>query len=201
MYPGQHFWLAWILAVCIVTGSHKKESGSALTMLSRHSVGIYQGNKLMHNSSGNAWPQLFQLTEPLWTDPGLKSWMGMCELICQTFPLSTCKREKSHHRCNSTDVLENIGQFVTFWTALRRLRDCFAAEYFPLSPQVLLGHSFKVDLRDNWRRIHTYFIERKNYTCFIEKQNFNVIVLQFGWKVMSSTVNPILNSVCIRSSQ
>ena len=40
-------------------------------MLSRHSVGTFHENELMSNSSGNAWPQSSQLTEPLWTDPGL----------------------------------------------------------------------------------------------------------------------------------
>ena len=28
--------------------------------------------KQTHNWSGNTWPQLSQLTEPLWTDPSLK---------------------------------------------------------------------------------------------------------------------------------
>ena len=35
--------------------------------------GNLSGNELTSNSSGNTWPQLFQLAEPLWTDPGLKS--------------------------------------------------------------------------------------------------------------------------------
>ena len=36
-------------------------------------MGTYQGNELTCNSSGNIWPQLSELTEPLWTDPGVKS--------------------------------------------------------------------------------------------------------------------------------
>ena len=41
-------------------------------MLSGHSVGTYQGNELARNSSGNTWQMSSQLTELLWTDPGLK---------------------------------------------------------------------------------------------------------------------------------
>ena len=49
-------------------------------MLSRHSVGAYQGNELTHDLSGNAYFQS-QFAEQLWTGPGLKSGMGMHELI------------------------------------------------------------------------------------------------------------------------
>ena len=41
-------------------------------MLSRHCLGTYQGSELTCNLSGNAWLQLSQLAEPLWTDPGFK---------------------------------------------------------------------------------------------------------------------------------
>ena len=50
-------------------------------MLSKHGVGTYQGNELTRNSSGNTQPQLSQLAEPLWTDPGLNSGIGVCQLI------------------------------------------------------------------------------------------------------------------------
>ena len=50
-------------------------------MLFRHSVGIYQGNELIRNSSGNARSQFSQLAEPLWTDPCLKSGIRARELI------------------------------------------------------------------------------------------------------------------------
>ena len=43
---------------------------SGLTMLSRHSVGTYQGHKFTCNLLGNARPQSSQFAEPLWTDPG-----------------------------------------------------------------------------------------------------------------------------------
>ena len=47
---------------------------SGLTMLSRHSVGTYQGHKFTCNLLGNARPQSSQFAEPLWTDSGLKKW-------------------------------------------------------------------------------------------------------------------------------
>ena len=53
-------------------------------MLSRHCVGTYQENKLTHNLSGNTQPQLSQLTEPLWTDPGLKSGIGVRRKLFST---------------------------------------------------------------------------------------------------------------------
>ena len=58
-----------------------KRSRSGLIMLSRHSVGTYQGNELTRKMSGNARPQSSQLVEPLWTDPGLKRRNGARELI------------------------------------------------------------------------------------------------------------------------
>ena len=51
--------------------------------------GNLSGNKLTHNSFRNAWSQLSQLAEPLWTDPGLKSGFSLHELI------STLKKTKS----------------------------------------------------------------------------------------------------------
>ena len=47
----------------------------------RAQCGNISGNKLTHNSSGNTQPQSSQLTEPLWTDPGLKSGFSVHELI------------------------------------------------------------------------------------------------------------------------
>ena len=71
-----------------------QRSRSGLTMpLCRHSVGTYQEtNELIRNSSGNTRPQSFQLAEPLWTDPGLKSGISMCDLI------STYKKRKEKKR-------------------------------------------------------------------------------------------------------
>ena len=43
--------------------------------------GNLSGNELTRNSSGNSRLQSFQLDEPLWTDPGLKSGISRRELI------------------------------------------------------------------------------------------------------------------------
>ena len=45
-------------------------------------MGTYQGNEFTRNSSGNARPQSSQIAEPLWTDPGPRSEIGVCEVIC-----------------------------------------------------------------------------------------------------------------------
>ena len=58
-----------------------QQSRSGLAMLSRHSVGTHQGNKLTCNLSGITQPQSSQLAKPLRTDPGLKSGIGVHELI------------------------------------------------------------------------------------------------------------------------
>ena len=56
-------------------------SQSGLTMpLSRHSMGTYLETS-SHNLSGNIQPQLSQLAEPLWTDPGVKSEICVGEWI------------------------------------------------------------------------------------------------------------------------
>ena len=58
-----------------------RQSQSGLTMpLSGHS-GNLSGNELTRNSSGNTRSQSSQLTEPLWTDPGLKCGISLLELI------------------------------------------------------------------------------------------------------------------------
>ena len=44
-------------------------------------MGNYQGNELTSNSLGNTQPKSSQLVEPLWTDPGLESGIGECELM------------------------------------------------------------------------------------------------------------------------
>ena len=59
-----------------------QRSRSGLTKpLSRHSVGNLSGNEPTRDLSGNIQPQSFQLAEPLWTDPGLKSGISVHELI------------------------------------------------------------------------------------------------------------------------
>ena len=49
-------------------------------MLSRQNVGTYTGEQFHTSLSGNTQPQSSQIAEPLWTDPGLKSGIAVCEL-------------------------------------------------------------------------------------------------------------------------
>ena len=49
-------------------------------LLSRHSVGTYQEMSSQASRQGKIG-QSSQLTEPLWTDPGLKSAISVCKLI------------------------------------------------------------------------------------------------------------------------
>ena len=88
-------------------------------------MGNLSGNELTCNSSGNAQAQSSQLAEPLWTDHGLKSGIGLLKLIStlkkeeekkcrlgmdgQTFFPDPHKEGKSHHHllncsgiCNQT---------------------------------------------------------------------------------------------------
>ena len=79
--------------------------------------GNLSGKKLTRNSSGNTRPQSFQLAEPLWTDPGLKSGISLHELISTlkktrrremnhgTFPPNPCKWGKSHHTTEMAGIL------------------------------------------------------------------------------------------------
>ena len=62
------------------------------------------GNKLTHNSSGSIQPRLSQLTEPPWTDPGLKSGIGACELI------STLKKKKAQAGNEWSNILPKSWQ-------------------------------------------------------------------------------------------
>ena len=66
-----------------------QRSRSGHTMpLSRQSVGIYQENELTRSSSGNIQPQSSRLTEPLWTDPGIKGGISVHE------PISNKKKKR-----------------------------------------------------------------------------------------------------------
>ena len=57
-----------------------QRSRTGLTTQSRHSLGTCEGNKLTRNSPGNISSQSSQLAEPLWTESGLKSGIGVREL-------------------------------------------------------------------------------------------------------------------------
>ena len=54
--------------------------------------GNLPGNELTRNSSGNTRPQLSQLAEPLWTDPGPRNGIRVRELIST---LKTKQQQKS----------------------------------------------------------------------------------------------------------
>ena len=49
-------------------------------MLSKYRVKTYQGNELIRNSSGYAPQQSSQLAEPLWSNAGLMSGIGVREV-------------------------------------------------------------------------------------------------------------------------
>ena len=96
--------------VCQVIPKHPLHPRSHwLTALSSHSVATCQGNELTHSSSRDTYPQSCQLTEQLWTDPGLKSTADVWTLILlffkkhywrvirQTFLQNPCLWGKSHH--------------------------------------------------------------------------------------------------------
>ena len=59
-------------------------------------------NELTHNSFGNAQPQSSPLTEPLWTDPGLKNRISVRELI------STLKRKRKRKKAHAGNEGSNF---------------------------------------------------------------------------------------------
>ena len=75
--------------------------------------------------SGNTHPQIPQFDEPLWTDPGLKSKISVCDLI------STTKKKKNHRQgMNCRTFSKNLhtrkkattlGKNQRFWPPLRSL--------------------------------------------------------------------------------
>ena len=69
-------------------------------MLSRHVAKTCQGYERTHESSVNACPQSSQFTDPLWTDPGLKSGIGLRELTC-----ALKKKKKEQVETDSSDLL------------------------------------------------------------------------------------------------
>ena len=58
-----------------------KRSRIGLTILLPRQCGDLSRNELTHNLSGNIRPQSSRLADPLWTDPDVKSGIGMRELI------------------------------------------------------------------------------------------------------------------------
>ena len=74
-------------------------------------MGIYQETSSHATRQGTLDSQSSQLAEPLWTDPGIKSGISLCEIIstlkkkkkrrrgmnCQTFSPNPRTRGKKHH--------------------------------------------------------------------------------------------------------
>ena len=82
-----------------------QRSRSGLTMpLSRHKCVNLSRNELTRNLSGNIRPQSSQLSEPLWTDPGLKSGISARELISTS---KKKKKKKSRRGMNSLTFSPN----------------------------------------------------------------------------------------------
>ena len=54
--------------------------------------GNISGNELTRNSSGNTRLQSSQLTQPLWTDPSLKSGICVCKLFSTKKKFFKCRR-------------------------------------------------------------------------------------------------------------
>ena len=93
--------------------------------------GSLSGNELTRNSSGNTRSQSSQLAEPLWTDSGLKSGIGVRELIstkkknkrrrgmnCRTFcenPRTRGKKHFHHHQINHAFIPTSNGFSLVFF--------------------------------------------------------------------------------------
>ena len=70
-------------------------------MLSGHSVGTYQETSMHATCQGNTWPQSSQLAEPLWTDPGFESGIGVRELISTHTHIHTLTHTHKHARTHT----------------------------------------------------------------------------------------------------
>ena len=67
-------------------------------------------NEFTRNLSGNIRPQSSQLTEPLWTDPGIKNEISVRELIST----STTKKERKKERKTKKGIIgERLAEHLT----------------------------------------------------------------------------------------
>lgn len=85
-----------------------QQSQNELTLLSRHSVATPLGNKLTHNSPGNACLPLSQLAEQLWTDPWPKSGIGTNELSPRKTVFKNLKHIQGKIGHGSSNLLYNL---------------------------------------------------------------------------------------------
>ena len=83
-----------------------QQSQNGLTMLSRHSVGTHQGNKLTYSSPGNTGPQSPQFAEPLWTDP----WPERVELQRTSWSPLKKKKKKVQVEWSMKDLPSHTGK-------------------------------------------------------------------------------------------
>ena len=83
--------------------TQRRRSGLT-TPLSRHSLGTYPKTSSHANLSWNIRSQSFQLAEPLWTDPDIKSGISVCELIL------TKKKKKTQAGNKWSNILPKSSQ-------------------------------------------------------------------------------------------
>ena len=84
-----------------------QRSRGGLTMPLSRQCGNLSGNELTRNLSENIWPQSSQIAEPLWTDPGIKSGISVCELI-STFKKNDNNFKKRWREMNGRTLSQNL---------------------------------------------------------------------------------------------
>ena len=72
--------------------------------------GNLSGNDPTRNLLGNSQPQSSQLAEPLWTDPGLKSGISVCELISTSKKQTNKKARKAQAGSEWSNTLPKFMQ-------------------------------------------------------------------------------------------
>ena len=72
--------------------------------------GNLSGNEFTCNLSGNFHPQLSQLAEPLWTDPGLRSGISVHELISTSIKKTKKTNLKCRQEMNGRTFPQNPGK-------------------------------------------------------------------------------------------
>ena len=124
------------------------KSQGGLTKLSRYSVGTYQGNELTCNLSENTRPQSSQLTEPLLTDPGLKSRIGVHKL-------SPFLKKQKAQAGNPwiPKILASKEKAIIRWVAVSHKFFClFCAPPFPPIPPT--NKQTRKIWKESWRPVH-----------------------------------------------
>ena len=89
--------------------------------------------------SGNSRPQSPQLAEPLWTDPGIKSGIGACELI-KTSKQKTKKKKKKKERKKKRSSRRMNGRTFSKYPCMREKAAIFYNRLHVLSERGVLYH-------------------------------------------------------------